>query len=92
LNDSAIAFDIRPLHVIQKPTTSPDHLQQAATAVVVLLVDAEVIVEIVDPIRENRDLNARGAGIVVGRTVLLNGWSLVESHAWVCPLAIAVAR
>jgi hypothetical protein len=90
LDDSAIAIDIRLLHVLQKPTTSPDHSQQAATAMMVLLVDAEMIVEIVDPIRENRDLNACGAGIVFGRAVLLNGWGLVEGPAVGFPLSLAV--
>src|SRR5436190_15834701 len=64
LNDSTVAFDVCLSHVLQQPTTSADHLQQATTAVMVLLVNAEVVVEIVDPVSENRDLNARGAGIV----------------------------
>src|SRR5436190_18705751 len=80
LNDSAIAVDVTPLHVLQQTPPPADHLQQATTAMMILLVDAEVIVEVVDPLRENRDLYATGAGIVFRCAVLLNRWGLVESH------------
>src|SRR5437762_2965043 len=81
LNDSAIAVDVSALHVIQQAATTSDHLQQATPAVMVFLVNAEVIVEVFDPIRENRHLHPRRSGVPLRGAILLNCCGFVESHA-----------
>src|SRR5690348_13067910 len=80
-NDSAIAVDVSPLHVVEQATTSAHHLEKAATAVVILLVRPEVIVQIVDSLGEDRDLHASGACVLLRNPILLNCCGLVESHA-----------
>ena len=47
-----------------------DHLQQPATAVVVLRVGPEVVGQVVDFLGEERDLDLRRAGVVLVRAVL----------------------
>src|SRR6266480_3129 len=81
LDDSPVALDVGALHVIQQATTTSDHPQQTAPAVMILLVDAEVIVEIVDPVCENRDLYPCGSGVPLRGAILLNCCGFVESHA-----------
>ena len=81
MDDPAIAFDVRALHVLQETATTPDHLQQTTTTVVILLVITEVIVEIVDSLGEDGDLYASGSGVLLRSAVLLNGCGFVESHA-----------
>src|SRR6476659_10663987 len=80
LDDLAVAVDVRPLHVVEKTATGADHLQQAAAAVMVLLVRPEMFGEVVDPLREEGHLNARGAGVGLVRLVLLERRCVVESH------------
>ena len=80
LNDSAIAVDVSALHVIQKATASSHHFEKAATAVMILLVRAEVIVQVVDAVGKDGDLNAGRAAVRLVRAVLLDGGCLFESH------------
>src|SRR5436309_9761782 len=47
-----------------------DHLEEAPPAGVVLLVELEVLVELVDPRGEQRDLDLRRAGVGVAPLVL----------------------
>ena len=42
---------------------------------------AEVIVEVLDTVREDRHLHARGARVLLRNLILLNRCSFVESHA-----------
>ena len=49
-----------------------DHLQHAAAAVVVLVVALEVLGQRVDAMRQDRDLNLRGAGVTLVGGVLRN--------------------
>jgi len=80
-DDSTVAVDVRALHVIEKATTSANHFEKAATAVVILLVRPEVIVQIVDSLGEDRDLHASGARVLLRNPILLNSCGLIESHA-----------
>lgn len=64
-----------PLHVVvpdvvEEATTATYQLEQATTAVVVLLVDLEVLVEVVDPLGQQRNLHLGRAGVGVVKTVL----------------------
>src|SRR3954453_759160 len=63
LHDRAVALDLGLLEVVEKATTLPDQQKQATTAVVVVLVRLEVVGEVRDAVREQRDLHLRGAGV-----------------------------
>src|SRR5215217_713363 len=58
LDDLPVSVDIRTLQVVEQPTTFSDHLEESTTAVVVLLVGAEVVGQIIDSLSEQRDLNS----------------------------------
>ena len=79
LDELPVSVDIRALHVVEEATASSDHLEQATTAVVVLLVGAEMIVQIVDAIGEDRDLNAGGPAVRLVRAVLFDAVILIKS-------------
>src|SRR3982074_3319150 len=92
LDDPAVSVDVRPLHVVEQASTRTDHLQQAAPAVMVLLVRPEVIGEVVDALREEGHLHSRRAGIGLMRLVLLERRSVVESHvSWTVAAGGAVS-
>ena len=73
LNDLAVAVDVRPLHVVQQTAALADHLQQPTAAVMILLVRPEVLGQVVDPLGEERNLDAGRAGVGLVRPVLLDG-------------------
>src|SRR6185369_1415228 len=52
-----------PLEIVKKRTARRDHFQQAPARMIVLHVALEMIGEIVDAFRKDRDLNLGGAGI-----------------------------
>src|SRR4051812_33695689 len=81
LNDRPVSLDVRPLHVVEKPATRADHLEQPAAPMMILLVRTEVIREIVDPLRQESDLHSRGTRIGLVRLVLLERRSVIESHS-----------
>jgi hypothetical protein len=54
-----IAFDIRPLQVIQQAATLADQLQQPAPRIVIMGVRLQMVGEVVDPLTEDRDLDFR---------------------------------
>src|SRR5690348_16070358 len=83
-DELAIALDVRPLHVVEQPAAPTDHLEQATTRVVVLAMGLEVVVEVVDAVRQHRHLHARRAGVGFGGAVLLDRRGLVESHVTGC--------
>ena len=72
LDDRAVTLDIDLLQVAQKVSSVADHLQHAAAAVVVLVVALEVLGQGVDAMRQDRDLNLRGAGVTLMGGVLRN--------------------
>src|SRR5689334_16045551 len=80
LDDFAVSVDVRPLHVIEQTAASADHLQQAASAMMVLLVRPKVLGQVVNSLGQERDLDACGAGIRLVRLVLLERRCVVESH------------
>src|SRR5690606_28492576 len=47
-DDLPVALDVVLADVVEQPPAATDHLQQAASGVVVLLVGREVVVEVVD--------------------------------------------
>ena len=52
-----ILVDILTLQIIQKLTASRDHLEQSAAGIVVLFVHLEMLGQLNDPLRKQRDLN-----------------------------------
>src|SRR3712207_3135957 len=62
-DEGAVALEVVALQVLQEPPTTADHDQQAATRVVVVAVLPHVVRELVDAVREQRDLNRRRAGV-----------------------------
>src|SRR5690606_24840187 len=57
VDELPVAGHIGSLEVVQQPATPADHLEQPPTPVEILGVRAKVPREIVDPLREERDLN-----------------------------------
>ena len=64
LDDALVPLLVLALHVVEELAALAHHLQEAAARVVVFLVRLEVLGQIVDPLREDRDLHLRRAGIV----------------------------
>ena len=81
-DDLAVTFEIRAPEIIQKASTTSYHLEQPATAVVILRVGAEVVCQIVDSCSEKCDLNFARAAIVFMRAVLLYGGCFLECHLY----------
>jgi hypothetical protein len=70
LNQCAVPLEIALLQVLQEPPAPADELEQAAARVVVLRVRAEVLRQLVDSSRQQRDLNLRRARIGLAAPVL----------------------
>ena len=71
LNELPVSLDVRTSQIIQEALSLADHLQQPAAAVMILGVRTKMlVVQIVDPLRQQRHLNARRSGVVVVRSVL----------------------
>src|SRR5262249_19098550 len=70
LDEGAVAPDVLAVQVLQQPTATADQEQQAPAAVVVVLVQLEVLGEIVDPPRQQCDLDFRRTGVtLIGRVL-----------------------
>jgi hypothetical protein len=67
---SPTVTEIALLQVLQQPATAADELQQAAARVVVFRVAAQVLRQLVDAGREQRDLHLRRAGVAIAAAVL----------------------
>ena len=63
LDQSPVAVEICPLHVVEEAATLADHLEQAAATVVVLRMSAEVLGEVVDALAEQGDLESGRTGV-----------------------------
>ena len=65
LDQLPISLDVLFLQVVQEPPTPADEPQETPARVVVLLVRPEVLGELLDPARQERDLHLRRAGVGV---------------------------
>ena len=73
-DQSTIAFDVLLCQIVQQLTALTDHLQQAAAAVVVVLMHLQVLGQLLDASGQDRDLDFRRASVVfVGLVCLDNG-------------------
>jgi hypothetical protein len=70
-DDLSVTLDIGAPEVIQKAATTSYHLQEPATAVMILRVGSEVVGEVVDSCREKGDLNFGRSAVVFMSAVLL---------------------
>src|SRR5262249_51971079 len=62
-DDGPVALDVGGTHVVEHPAPATDQHEQAAPAVVVLLVDLEVFGEVVDALGEEGDLHLGRPGV-----------------------------
>ena len=71
-----VAREIARMQVVKQPTTLADQSQQSTARMMILLVHAEVLGQLVDPGREQRDLNFRRAAVIGGSSVGLYDFPL----------------
>ena len=76
-NDRAVPLYIVVLDVVEQVAATTDQHQQATPAVVVFLVGLEVLVEVVDALREKGDLHLGRPGIAFVEAVLLDDGRLL---------------
>src|SRR5699024_8973893 len=79
----AVALDVDALQVLQEALALTDQQHQTTTGVVIVLVGLEVLGQVVDPMREERDLDLGRTGVALGGPVLLDDLLLrsgVEGH------------
>src|SRR5215471_19235365 len=69
-DDRPVAFDVVRPYVVEQPSPAPHQHQQAAPAVMVLLVLRQVVVEVVDARGEQRDLGRGRPGVGVMELVV----------------------
>ena len=87
-----IARQVRLMQIIQQATALPDHFQQATTGAVVLDVLLQMLGQVVDPLRQQRDLHIRRSGVFLVQLETVNGLnfrfhnsnSIVRSKFKVC--------
>ena len=75
-----VALVVFALQVVQQAAAAVDQLQQATTAVVVLLVGLEVAAEVLDAGGQQSDLDFRGAGVVGAAGVVGNHFLGIDGH------------
>ena len=75
-DDRTIAVDVLLGKIVQKASALTDHHQKAAAGMVVVLVDAKVLGELVDPGGQNSDLDLGRTGVAGMGRVLLDDSSL----------------
>jgi hypothetical protein len=72
LDDASVAVDVLLLQVIEKAPPLTDDLQQAAAAVMIFLVNLEMLGQIGEPLGKNRYLDFWGTGIGIVKLVALD--------------------
>ena len=70
-DECSVALHVLFLEIPKQAPTLADHHEQTSPAVMVLLVDLQVLGEVVDPLGEQRDLDLRGAGVRPVRAVFV---------------------
>src|SRR5689334_21525592 len=84
LDQCPISLQVMLLEIVQEPTTSADELEQPAPRVVILRMRPQVLGQLVDPLRQQRDLHRRRARVGLARPVLTDDLLLGflrEAHA-----------
>src|SRR5690606_38249492 len=70
LDEAAVAVDVHLLQVAEESATLADEEQEPPAGVVVVLVGLEVLGEVLDALRQHRDLDLGGTGVALVRGVL----------------------
>ena len=78
----AITLHIAALHVIEQATTLADELHESAASVVITLVNLEVLGEVRDPVRQDRDLDFGRTGVRSVSLVVLNDLLLLSYNVF----------
>jgi hypothetical protein len=76
-----VTLDIDVLYVVEEAAAAADHEEQATTGVVVMLVGFEVLIEVVDASRKDRNLHFGGTGIGFVSPVGGDRRSLINANA-----------
>jgi magnesium-transporting ATPase (P-type) len=91
LDDLSVGIDVRTLQVVEQTATLAIHLQQPTTTMMIVLVGAEVVVQVFDALGEERHLNPGRSRVSFVRPVFLDGRAFIESHVpELLPAALAV--
>jgi hypothetical protein len=81
LDQRAVGVEVGVSEVRQEPTPGPYHLEQAATPVMVLGMDPEMVGERIDSLGEQRHLEPGRAGVFLVEAILRCDALLVVRHA-----------
>jgi len=76
-DDGSVSLDILAFQVIEKPSSLPDDLEKTAPAVMIFLVNLEMLRQIRDPLGENRYLYFRRTGIILMTFMCLDDFLLL---------------
>ena len=79
-DDFAVILEVCTLEIVEKAFAPPNHLQQAAPAVMIFCVGTEVIGEVVDVLGEDRYLDLGRTRIGAVRAVLFDCRGLLKCH------------
>jgi hypothetical protein len=77
-NKGAVTLNVTVLHVIEQTTALSNELHEATSGVVITFVHLQVLGEMRDTVRQNRDLNFGRAGVLVVMLVVLNDLLLLS--------------
>ena len=75
-DQSAVTLDVVLLQVCKQVSSVADHLEKAAAGMVVLLVELQVLVQVVDPVRQQRDLHFGRTGVALAAGIGLHDLGL----------------
>ncbi len=79
-DEIAVPLTVRPLEVFQKAPTATHHLEEASSAVMIVLVLIEVAPKIFDTGRKEGDLHSGAPDITIMELILLDNRTLVYTH------------
>ena len=77
-DERQITVTVLLAEIVEQRTTLVDHHQQAAAGVVVLGVPLEVLGQVLDPLRQDRDLDLGRPGVVLAAAMVLDDLLLLS--------------
>jgi hypothetical protein len=84
-DDLAVSLDVRALEILKQAAPLSNHLEAPSLAVMILWIGLEVVREVIDAIRKNRNLNPGRTGVGFVPFVLANRCCLFKSHVVYSP-------
>ena len=69
LGQCSIPIGVMPVDIIQKATTTTYHHEEATTRCVILLVTLKVLGQMIDPLRQQRDLDISRSGVCLVKAI-----------------------